>query len=320
MFPDEATAERWFASMRWPHGPVCPHCRSSNVQSACAHPSMPYRSRGCRKRFSVRTDSVMADTKLGYRTWALAIYLLSTRIKGISSMNLSRELGITQESAWHPAQLDPQTARALSRAGATGRYHVRSHQCPVGSGIGGLLVNPRGARHFAKSSGPEAKNDPVVPPCWRSTGEPAETAHLAAAQRLADRPAQRGRCPAVRAPERRRDRRGSRRRVRQGCAALRGRQACPDRFLPGAPATRRDHPGGAQLRLPQRRLPVRLRARTRDRHRAPGRGRNWRCAVRLRQRLERGSSAYSRRLLYLAATAGIRRIPQYRVLYERLNP
>ena len=62
---------------------------------------MPYRCRRCRKRFCVRTDSVMADTKLGYRTWALAIYLLSTGIKGISSMKLSRELGITQKSAWH---------------------------------------------------------------------------------------------------------------------------------------------------------------------------------------------------------------------------
>ena len=101
MFPDEATAERWFAGIRWPHGPLCPHCHSANVQSACAHPCMPYRCRGCRKRFSVRTDSVMADTKLGYRTWALAIYLLSTGIKGISSMKLSRELGITQKSAWH---------------------------------------------------------------------------------------------------------------------------------------------------------------------------------------------------------------------------
>ena len=101
MFPDEQTAERWFADLRWPHGPVCPHCQSSHVQSSCTHPSMPYRCRSCRKRFSVRTDSVMADTKLGYRTWALAIYLLSTCIKGISSMKLSRELGITQKSAWH---------------------------------------------------------------------------------------------------------------------------------------------------------------------------------------------------------------------------
>ena len=69
MFPDDAAAERWFALLRWPHGPVCPHCRSANVQSACAHPCAPYRCRSCRKRFS--------------------------------SMKLSRELGITQKSAWH---------------------------------------------------------------------------------------------------------------------------------------------------------------------------------------------------------------------------
>ena len=57
---------------------------------------MPY---WCCKRFSMCTGSVMADTKLGYRTWALAIYLLSTGIKGIFSMKLSRELAITQKSA-----------------------------------------------------------------------------------------------------------------------------------------------------------------------------------------------------------------------------
>ena len=101
MFPDDATAERWFDGIRWPDGPVCPHCHSANVQSVCTHPTMPYRCRSCVKRFSLRTGSVMADTKLGYRTWALVIYLLSTGIKGISSMKLSRELDIAQKSAWH---------------------------------------------------------------------------------------------------------------------------------------------------------------------------------------------------------------------------
>ena len=101
MFPDDHTAGQWFANVRWPDGPVCPHCQSSNVLSGGSHPSMPYRCRSCRKRFSVRTGTVMADTKLGHRTWALAIYLFSTCIKGISSMKLSRELNITQKSAWH---------------------------------------------------------------------------------------------------------------------------------------------------------------------------------------------------------------------------
>ena len=101
LLPDDSTAEQWFASIRWPAGPACPHCGSGNVLAGCSHPCMPYRCRPCDKRFSVRTGTVMADSKLGYQTWALAIYLFSTCIKGISSMKLHRELGICQKSAWH---------------------------------------------------------------------------------------------------------------------------------------------------------------------------------------------------------------------------
>ncbi len=89
--------------MRWPDGPACPRCRGSSVQSDAAHPSMPYRCRGCGKRFSVRAGSVMADTKLGYRTRAVALFLLTTGIKGVSSMKLHRDLGISRKSAWHLA-------------------------------------------------------------------------------------------------------------------------------------------------------------------------------------------------------------------------
>ena len=60
---------------------------------------MPYRCRDCRRRFSVRSGTVMTDTKLGYRQWALALYLLTSGIKGVSSMKLRRDLGITQKSA-----------------------------------------------------------------------------------------------------------------------------------------------------------------------------------------------------------------------------
>ncbi len=103
LFPDNDTAEAWFAGMRWPDGPQCPHCQSDRIQSGAAHKSMPYRCRDCRKRFSVRTGTVMADSNLGYQTWALAIYLLTTGIKGTSSMKLHRDLGITQKTAWHLA-------------------------------------------------------------------------------------------------------------------------------------------------------------------------------------------------------------------------
>ena len=101
--PDDESAEAWFAGIRWPEGPRCPVCDSDSIQSGCAHKTMPYRCRKCSKKFSVRTGTVMQKSKLGYQTWAVAIYLLNTGIKGTSSMKLHRDLGITQKSAWHLA-------------------------------------------------------------------------------------------------------------------------------------------------------------------------------------------------------------------------
>ena len=105
MFPDDDAAETWIATVRWPDGPRCPHCDSDNVLTGAAHKTMPYRCRAkdCRKRFSVRVGTVLQDSKLGYQTWALAIYLMTTELKGRASMKLHRDLGITQKSAWHLA-------------------------------------------------------------------------------------------------------------------------------------------------------------------------------------------------------------------------
>ena len=102
MFPDDATAERWFAEQRWPDGPHCPYCGSTNVQSGAKHKTMPYRCRekDCAKRFSVRTKTPMEASNLGYQTWAVALYQVTTNLKGVSSMKLHRDLGITQRSAW----------------------------------------------------------------------------------------------------------------------------------------------------------------------------------------------------------------------------
>ena len=102
-FPDDETAEAWFARIRWPDGPRCPHCDHDSVQHPTTHPTMPYRCRGCRKFFSVKVGTVMQDSKLGYQEWAIAIYLYNTNLKSVSSMKLHRDLGICQKSAWHLA-------------------------------------------------------------------------------------------------------------------------------------------------------------------------------------------------------------------------
>ena len=105
MFPDDAAAEAWFVKVRWPTGPACPYCGSVNVLSGAKHKTMPYRcrERECRKRFSVRTGTVMQASNIAYQKWALAVYLFMTSLKSVSSMKLHRDLGVTQKSAWHLA-------------------------------------------------------------------------------------------------------------------------------------------------------------------------------------------------------------------------
>ena len=105
MFPDDTTAEAWFAQLRWGETPTCPRCGCDNVQVGTSHPTMPYRCRNrkCRKFFSVRVGTAMQDTKLSYEAWAMAIYILETGPKGTSSMRLHRELDVTQKTAWNLA-------------------------------------------------------------------------------------------------------------------------------------------------------------------------------------------------------------------------
>ena len=105
MFPDDDTAEAWFASVRWPDGPECPHCGHDNIQHPTTHPKMAYRCRrgGCRKFFSVRTGTVMAHSKISFQKWAIAVFLMNVNIKGTSSLRLHRDLGISQKSAWFMA-------------------------------------------------------------------------------------------------------------------------------------------------------------------------------------------------------------------------
>ena len=99
MFPDEDTAHAWFAAQRWGEtGRYCPHCDS--VETVESKRQYTFWCQGCKKRFSVRTGSVLERSKIPLRKWAIAIYLTVTSLKGVSSMKLHRDLSITQKSAW----------------------------------------------------------------------------------------------------------------------------------------------------------------------------------------------------------------------------
>ena len=102
-FGDEEAAEAWFVARRWPEGIRCPYCESDRVAVIVNRKPMPYRCRACRQHFSVKTGTVLQSSKLSLSKWAIAFYLYSTNLKGVSSMKLHRDLGITQKSAWYMA-------------------------------------------------------------------------------------------------------------------------------------------------------------------------------------------------------------------------
>ena len=106
MFNEEQKAKEWLAEQRWKGRPQCPHCGSTNVQSWIKHPSQTHRCRDCPKRtmFSIKTGTVMEGSNLSYRNWAIGIFQFATHLKGISSMKLHRDLGISQKAAWFMLQ------------------------------------------------------------------------------------------------------------------------------------------------------------------------------------------------------------------------
>lgn len=103
-FSDEAQANAWFVERRWPDGIRCALCDSAKVTERKSKRITPqYRCGECKGIFTVKTGSIMHDSKLPLSKWAIAFYLFSTNLKGVSSMKLHRDLGITQKAAWHMA-------------------------------------------------------------------------------------------------------------------------------------------------------------------------------------------------------------------------
>ena len=103
LYPDEESATECFENMFWPDGRKCPHCNSENTYATKGN-TMPYRCRPCRKRFSVRTGTLLQSSRLPLLKWIWAIYLEITALKGVSSMKLHRDLGVTQRTAWFMLQ------------------------------------------------------------------------------------------------------------------------------------------------------------------------------------------------------------------------
>jgi transposase-like protein len=102
MFPDQETARIYLESRLWPNGATCPTCASR--ERITARKGGYYRCNQCKLDFTVRTATIFERSHVPLHKWIHAMYLLVTSRKGISSMQLAKEIGITQKSAWFVLQ------------------------------------------------------------------------------------------------------------------------------------------------------------------------------------------------------------------------
>jgi transposase-like protein len=102
MFPNEEAAREYLESRLWPSGVKCPRCKQGNKIKQ--RKGGFYRCNNCLLDFTVRTGTIFERSHVPLHKWIYAMYLLVTARKGISSLQLSKEIGITQKSAWFVLQ------------------------------------------------------------------------------------------------------------------------------------------------------------------------------------------------------------------------
>lgn len=99
-FSDETVCRKFLEEQIWNGNPVCPKCGHSHPYPLKDGKRYRCRSNDCKTNFSVTVGTIFENTKIPLSTWFAAIYLFTAHKKGISSLQLSRDLSITQKTAW----------------------------------------------------------------------------------------------------------------------------------------------------------------------------------------------------------------------------
>lgn len=108
-FNNDKVCIEYLENQRWANGVVCPHCGAENPYKTVTRSKKPqlqgtfdYRCRNkeCFKKFTALTGTIFESSKIDLRTWFEAIYFILNNKKGISSLQLSRDLGVPQKTTW----------------------------------------------------------------------------------------------------------------------------------------------------------------------------------------------------------------------------
>ena len=102
MFPDQESARVYFEARRWPDGATCPAC--GEAKRIGVRKGGFYRCNACLLDFTIRTGTIFERSKVPLHKWLYAMYLLVTARKGISSVQLHAQIGVTQKTAWFMLQ------------------------------------------------------------------------------------------------------------------------------------------------------------------------------------------------------------------------
>ena len=102
MFPNAESARDYLEKQRWSKGVVCPYCGS--VKNITNRKGDYYRCNECKQDFTVRTGTIFERSHVPLHKWLYAMYLVVTARKGISSLQLAKEIGVTQKTSWFVLQ------------------------------------------------------------------------------------------------------------------------------------------------------------------------------------------------------------------------
>lgn len=104
IFRDEEAARHHLEVIRWPNGPVCPHCgaveMAKRLKDSSKHRPGLYNCYNCEGQFTVTVGTLFERSRTPLHKWFLAVYILCFSKKGTSIHQLHRTLGVTYKTAW----------------------------------------------------------------------------------------------------------------------------------------------------------------------------------------------------------------------------
>jgi len=99
-FADADNCVAYMAAHRWPNGVQCPTCGRDDVSYLATQKKWQCKSAHAKRQFTAKVGTIFEDSPLGLEKWLPAVWLIVTAKNGISSMEISRSLGVTQKTAW----------------------------------------------------------------------------------------------------------------------------------------------------------------------------------------------------------------------------